>query len=122
MSASGALEVMSLLASPTGHLSNLSAPGIAVNAATPGTSTTLRGTVQVHDLRVVADGKSSPFRTRDLHYDISLAGNDFADAGGRLAGSLFGPGHEEMAATVHDARSGVQLLAVVVTGRGRISP
>ena len=41
VSAGGALEVMSLLASPTGHLSNLSAPGIAANAATPGTSTTV---------------------------------------------------------------------------------
>ena len=41
VSAGGGLEVMSLLVSPTGHLSNLSAPGIAANAATPGTSTTV---------------------------------------------------------------------------------
>ena len=97
-------------------------PPVVGNARIRVERSTLRGTVQVHDLRVVADGKSSPFRTRDLRYDISLAGNDFADAGGRLAGSLFGPGHEEMAATVHDARSGVQLLAVVVTGRRAFSP
>ena len=97
-------------------------PPVVGNARIRVERSTLRGTVQVHDLRVVADGKSSPFRTRDLRYDISLAGNDFADAGGRLAGSLFGPGHEEMAATVHDARSDVQLLAVVVTGRRAISP
>ena len=97
-------------------------PPVVGNARIRVERSTLRGTVQVHDLRVVADGKFSPFRTRDLRYDISLAGNDFADAGGRLAGSLFGPGHEEMAATVHDARSGVQLLAVVVTGRRAFSP
>ena len=83
---------------------------------------TLKGMVRVHNLRVVTDGKPGPFRTRELQYDISLTGNDFADDDGRIAGSLFGPGHEEMGATIHDASSGVNLLAVLVVSTEPIPP
>ena len=83
---------------------------------------TLEGTVQIKDLSIAVDGWSTAFRTRDLQYEISVTGNTFADGGGRVVGELFGPGHEEMGATLHDARLRVNLLAVLVVSAEPISP
>lgn len=91
-------------------------PPVFGNVAVSVDRATLEATVRARDLGVVVDGKSSPFRTRDLHYEIALAVNDFADDCGRVAGSLFGARHEEMAGTVHDVRSHVDLLAVLIAG------
>ena len=72
---------------------------------------TLQGTATFDDLTVYVGGDTGAFRSRRLEYAIGVAGNDFSDEDGRLAGGFFGPGHEEMAGVLDDRRATVNLLA-----------
>ena len=42
------------------------------------------------------------WRIGQLDYPVSVTGNGFQDADGRVIGTLFGPSHEEAAGTLHD--------------------
>ncbi len=72
---------------------------------------TLQGTATFDNLTVHIDGESSDFRSQRLEYAIGVAGNNFSDEDGRLAGGFFGPGHEEMAGVLDDRRATANLLA-----------
>lgn len=72
---------------------------------------TLDGTAQFDNLTVHDDGEAVDFRSPSLMYDIEVTENSFADADGHVAGSFFGPAHEEMAGILNDQSSGVELLA-----------
>ena len=78
----------------------------------------LDGTAQFENLMVHDDGKAIGFRSPDLMYDIEVTGNSFSDAEtpfpmrmAIIAGSFFGPAHEEMAGILNDQTQGVELLA-----------
>ena len=73
--------------------------------------TTLDGSAQFENLTVLDDGEVIGFRSPDLTYDIGVTGNSFSDADGYIAGSFFGPAHEEMAGILDDQTQGVELLA-----------
>ena len=73
--------------------------------------TTLDGSAQFENLTVLDDGEAIGFRSPDLMYDIGVTGNSFSDADGHMAGSFFGPVHEEMAGILNDQTQGVELLA-----------
>ena len=70
-----------------------------------------QGTAQFDDLKMIVDGQTNAFRTTELRYDISVTGNAFTDSDGLISGGLYGPGHEEMAGTLHDTTEAVNLLA-----------
>ena len=72
---------------------------------------TLDGTAQFDNLTAYTDGEAVGFRSPDLTYDIEVTGNSFSDADGHLAGSFFGPSHEEMAGILNDRTPAVDLLA-----------
>ena len=72
---------------------------------------TLDGSAQFENLTVLDDGEAIGFRSPDLTYDIGVTGNSFSDADGYIAGSFFGPAHEEMAGILDDQTQGVELLA-----------
>ncbi len=71
----------------------------------------LDGTAEFENLTVHTDGEAVDFRSPDLTYDIEVTGNSFSDADGHLAGSFFGPAHEEMAGILNDRTPTVDLLA-----------
>ena len=73
--------------------------------------TTLDGSAQFENLTVHDDGEAIGFRSPDLMYDIGVTGNSFSDADGYIAGSFFGPAHQEMAGILNDQTQGVELLA-----------
>ena len=73
--------------------------------------TTLDGSAQFENLTVLDDGEAIGFRSPDLMYDIGVTGNSFSDADGYIAGSFFGPAHQEMAGILNDQTQGVELLA-----------
>ena len=73
--------------------------------------TTLDGSAQFENLTVHDDGEAIGFRSPDLMYDIGVTGNSFSDADGYIAGSFFGPAHQEMAGILDDQTQGVELLA-----------
>ena len=73
--------------------------------------TTLDGSAQFENLMVHDDGKAIGFRSPDLMFVIEVTGNSFSDADGHIAGSFFGPVHEEMAGILNDQTQGVELLA-----------
>ena len=72
---------------------------------------TLAGTANFDNLAVHADGEASPFRAPHLEYPIEVTGNSFSDSESRVAGSFFGPAHEEMAGVINDRAPAVNLLA-----------
>ncbi len=72
---------------------------------------TLDGTAQFDNLTVHTDGEAVDFRSPTLSYDVEVTGNSFSDADGHLAGSFFGPAHEEMAGILNDRTPAVDLLA-----------
>ena len=72
---------------------------------------TLDGVARFADLTVHNDGETVGFRAPDLMYAIQVAGNAFSDPDGRVAGSFFGPTHEEMAGVLDDQDPAVSLLA-----------
>ena len=72
---------------------------------------TFDGTAQFDNLTVHDDGDTVGFRSPSLIYDIEITGNSFADADGHIAGSFFGPAHEEMAGILNDQTPTVDLLA-----------
>ena len=71
---------------------------------------TLHGEARFEGLTTVRDGETAMFRHSALNYRVSLDENAFTDADGRVAGALYGPGHEEMAGVLDDDRSDVELL------------
>ena len=71
----------------------------------------LRGTASFDDLTVYVENKPAFFRQPSLNYSITVSGNSFSDADNHLSGRFFGPTHEEMAGTLSDQRSHVNLLA-----------
>ena len=71
---------------------------------------TLDGTAQFDSLTVHDDGETFAFRSPSLMYDIEVNGNSFSDTDGHVAGSFFGPAHEEMAGILNDRTPGVELL------------
>ena len=79
---------------------------------------TMRGEARFEDLTTVRDAAPSPFRHAALSYDISLDGNRFSDADGRVGGALYGPQHQEMAGVLDDDRTGVELLGAFGGMRG----
>ena len=54
---------------------------------------------------------SRAFRAPTLNYALSIDGNGFADADGRVEGAFYGPEHEEMAGILDDRRTEVNLIA-----------
>ena len=72
---------------------------------------TLDGTAVFDNLTVSAEGVNRAFRAARLQYSVSVAGNGFADNGGRVAGGFYGPNHEEMAGVLHDTAPNVSLVA-----------
>ena len=72
---------------------------------------TLFGTASFDDLQVITDDQIDDFRKTNLDYDISVAGNAFADSNGIVSGGFYGPEHEEMAGTLQDTSEAVNLLA-----------
>ena len=72
---------------------------------------TLEGAARFGNLTVHTDGEAVGFRTPNLMYDVEVTGNSFSDADGHIAGSFFGPAHEEMGGVVNDQDPAVNLLA-----------
>ena len=64
---------------------------------------TLEGDAQFSDLQVATHGVLRAFRSRNLSYAVSIAGNSFSDLSGSLDGRFYGPNHEEMAGTLNDS-------------------
>ena len=71
---------------------------------------TLQGHARFDELMSVRDARATAFRHPALHYAITLEGNGFADAGDHVAGSLYGPQHQEMASVLDDNRAGIEIL------------
>ncbi len=78
---------------------------------------TLVGTVRFSDIKVYVDsnklfseGRSEAFRKSALSYAIKVTDNSFTDGKKKIHGRFFGPSHQEMAGTINDTSSSVELL------------
>ena len=78
---------------------------------------TMRGDVRFTNLVVLSNGASSPFRSPALDYAVSATDNTFGDADGYVQGAWYGSGHKEVAGTVLDRRSNVDLTAAFGASR-----
>ena len=70
---------------------------------------TLTGKASFTSLRTLYDGGRYLFAGGSLHYPIAVDGNAITHqaAGATLVGDFYGPGHEEVAGTLDDARAGL---------------
>ena len=72
---------------------------------------TMDGIASFEELTVGMHGETRPFRTSELQYKVNVEENGFADAGGYLNGTFYGPEHEEMAGILNDQRDEAGLIA-----------
>ena len=70
---------------------------------------TLDGTASFTSLTVYPNGLAEPFAGGRLHYPFALSANAMlgTDPRSTLLADFYGPGHEEVAGTLHDPRAGL---------------
>ena len=70
---------------------------------------TLHGAASFTSLAVHADGTTEPFAGGVLHYPFELSDNAIVgtNSNSTLLADFYGPGHEDVAGTLHDARAGL---------------
>ena len=69
----------------------------------------LDGTASFTSLEVYSDGTPETFAGGALHYPLAIASNTIrgTDAHSTLTADFYGPGHEDVAGTLHDPRAGL---------------
>ena len=70
---------------------------------------TLDGTASFTSLEVTSNGIPEPFASGTLYYPIALSENGISgtEPDSTLSADFYGPGHEEVAGTLHDPRAGL---------------